>query len=577
MSIGSRILARLWRLPAPATRDIVEDHDIRVPMSDGIELLADRYHLRGGERLPVILIRSPYGRGDEFRDLALVFAERGFQVLLQSCRGTAGSGASLHPMFQEEQDGADTIDWLSRQSWYCGRLALLGNSYLGNAAWAAVHARGQQIAAMALCATLSDARAETYAFEGFTLEGCLVWTLQLTQPQITGTIPLLLRGWWPQKQDQASELSALDVLPLKDTDRSALGRHVSWWQDWISHAEPGDPFWKSIDFSEVAAAAPPSAMICAWHDIFLPWQIKDYAAMQAAGCAASLTIGPWVHSDVDAWRESVRQALSLFRAQLFDSPASLVDHSASPLDHPGPRRAPVRLYVMGAEEWREYDAWPPPGFAPVALYLSARGGLSTQPPGPSEPDGYVYDPADPTPAVHGPRLIAVRPSGDMAQLESRSDVLLFTSDPLAASLEIVGPVSAELFFRSSLEHTDFFLVLCDVAPNSRCTNVCDGYIRVRPRRPDPSNDGSRRVHIEFWPTAYRYRQAHRIRLIVASGAHPRYARNLGSGEPLADAVTLRVAHQQIFHDPHHPSRILLPVGRSGFAFALPSAPSDALS
>lgn len=545
MSVGSRILARLWRLPAPYTRDIVEHRDIRVLMSDGVGLLTDRYHPEGGENLPVLLIRSPYGRDHQFRDLALILAERGFQVLLQSCRGTGGSGGSPRPLFQEEQDGATTIDWLCHQSWYCGKLALLGTSYLGNAAWAAMHAAGPQIAAMALHATLSDACAETYAFGGFTLEGCLEWTLQLTQPQVTDTVRLLLRGRLAQKQDLPHGLPALDSLPLRDTDQAAVGHHVPWWQDWVKHAEPDDPFWKAVDFARDVVLAPPTAMIGGWHDIFLPWQIKDYAAMQAASRPVTLTIGPWTHSALEAWGESVRQALSLFRAQL-------LDQAASPC-------APVRLYVMGAEEWREYDSWPPPGLIPVAFYLSAGGCLSTKQPGPSAPDCYVYDPADPTPAVHGPRFSGVRPLGDMARLERRSDILLFTAEPLAASLEVIGPVSAELFFRSSLEHTDFFLVLCDVDPAGRCTNVCDGYVRVRPHKPSPSNDGTRHIHIEFWPTAYRYRQGHRIRVIVASGAHPRYARNLGSGEPLADAVTFHIAHQQIFHDPQHPSRILLPV------------------
>lgn len=272
--------------------------------------------------------------------------------------------------------------------------------------------------------------------------------------------------------------------------------------------------------------------------------------MQAASRPVSLTIGPWVHAAIEAWGEGVRQALPLFRERLLDQP-------------PSPR-APVRLYIMGPfsseEEWCEYEAWPPPGLSPVAFYLTAGGGLSTaQPDRPCEPGCYDYDPADPTPAVHGPRLGGVRPTGDMARLEGRSDVLLFTGEPLAASLEVIGPVSAELFFRSSLEHTDFFLVLCDVAPDGRSTNVCDGYIRIRPHRPGPSSDGITNTNIEFWPTAYRYSLGHRMRIIVASGAHPRYARNLGSDEPLADAVTFHVAHQQVFHDPDHPSRIMLPI------------------
>jgi predicted acyl esterase len=220
MSVGSRILARIWHLPPPDTRDIVQSRGIRIAMSDGVDLLADRYYPRGGERLPVVLIRSPYGRDHQFRDLALILAERGFQVLLQSCRGTGGSGGILNPIFHEEQDGADTVGWLSRQPWHSGRIALLGTSYLGNAAWAVV-ASGPQIAAMVLHATLSDARAETYAFGGFTLEGCLIWTLQLTQPELGGTVPLLLEVKLAQRQDAIPALPALDLLPLRDVDQSA--------------------------------------------------------------------------------------------------------------------------------------------------------------------------------------------------------------------------------------------------------------------------------------------------------------------------------------------------------------------
>ncbi len=565
MSIGSRMLARLWHLPEANPGDIVEHHDIRVSMSDGIDLLTDRYHPGAGENLPVILIRSPYGRGMQFRDLALIFAARGFQVLVQGCRGTDGCGGSLHPMFQEQQDGADTIAWLNRQPWYCGKLGLLGTSYLGNAAWAVVHSAGDKVSAMVLHATLSDASAETYAFEGFTLEGCLVWTLELTEPQFTATVPALLRHWLYPDPYKPPMLPAFERLPLRDADRLAIGRSVPWWQDWVDHAEPGDPFWKPLNFIGGAAAAPPTAMIGGWYDVFLPWQIQDYQAMQAAGRSASLTIGPWAHTSLEAWGESVRQALVLFGLQLLNRPAP-------------PLTPAVRLYVMGAEEWRSYHSWPPPDVDPTAFYLSANGVLSTTEPDPGEPSRYTYDPADPTPAVHGPRLGGVRATGAMTQLESRSDVLLFTTEPLAGSLEVIGPVSANLFFRSSLEHTDFFLVLCDVARDGRSTNVCDGYIRLRPQRPGVLADGTRQVHIEFWPTAYRYREGHRLRVIVSSGAHPRYARNLGAGEPLGDAVTFHRAHQQILHDPRHPSRILLPIARAyrrhGSADDSVSAPSE---
>jgi putative CocE/NonD family hydrolase len=549
MNIRSRIIGRRWRLPPPVSRDIVEHLALPIPMRDGVELLTDRYHPRGGEQLPVILIRSPYGRGGQIQSVAIILAERGFQILLQSCRGTGGSGGVLHPSFNEERDGADTIDWIGRQPWYCGKLALMGTSYLGNAAWAAAHAAGSKIAAMALHATLSDARAETYAFDGFTLEGCLTWTYELTrqtlQPQRPSALGFLLGRRPRSRLSEPALQRALETWPLRDADQIAVGQRVSWWQEWIDHAEPGDPFWKPIDYSGVAATAPPTALISGWHDIFLPWQVKDFEAMQAAGREVSLTIGPWTHSAPAAVRESVRQALFLFRAQLLNQPA--------------PPRSPVRLYVLGADEWREYAAWPPPGTNPVTYYLSPGGVLSTAPPPSSDPTRYDYDPSYPTPAVLGPRLQSETALGDMAELERRTDVLLFTTAPLAADLDAVGPVSADLFFRSSLEHTDFFLCLCDVDPQGRSTNVCDGYIRVRPNRPAPLSDGTRLVKIDFWPTAYRFRKAHRMRVIVASGAHPRYARNPGSGETLGDATTLTVAHQQILHDPDHPSRLTLPL------------------
>ena len=545
MSIASRIIAHIWNLPPPVSRNIVEQRGARIPMRDGVDLLMDRYHPAGGDNLPVVLIRSPYGRSGLFHDVAVILAERGFLVLLQSCRGTGGSGGDLHPSFHEERDGCDTIDWIGRQPWFCGKLALMGSSYLGNAAWAAAHGAGSKIAAMAVEMTLSDSRAETYAFEGFTLEACLIWTRTLTQPENSSLLRRLVETIWPRDFDSESIERAFLSLPLRDADQVAVGRRLSWWQDWVEHAEPDEPFWTPIDFSAAAASAPPTVTIGGWHDVFLPWQINDFERAKAAGREAWLTIGPWMHSALAAVGETVRQALPLFQTYLLDAP-------------PQPR-SPVRLFVIGAGEWREYGSWPPPGVTPAAYYLSAGGALSTITPPSGEPSRYDYDPSDPTPSVNGPTLRTSPAVGDMAKLECRPDVLLFTAEPLKANVDIVGPVWAELFFRSSLEHTDFFLCLCDVDTKSRSTNVCDGYIRIRPNRPQPLDDETCRVRIELWPTAYRYRKGHRIRVIVASGAHPRYARNLGSGESLADAVTLEVAHQQVFHDPAHPSRIVLPV------------------
>jgi putative CocE/NonD family hydrolase len=289
---------------------------------------------------------------------------------------------------------------------------------------------------------------------------------------------------------------------------------------------------------------PPSVMIAGWYDIFLPFQLRDFAAAQQAGRDVRITIGPWTHAAVPGIAESLRQSIGLFQ-ETFG------------ITSPTPVKPRVRLFLTGANEWREYAEWPPPDAAPRTLYLQPSGGLSADAPAAESESAFDYDPAHPTPAFYGATLEGRKGSGDMAELERRSDVLVFTTEPVASDMDAIGPVSAEIFLCSNTAHTDLYLCLCDVTPEGRSSNVCDGYRRLRP-------DGSarcdaRQVAIEFWPTAHRFERGHRIRVIVASGAHPRYSRNPGSGEPLGDATSMVVAHQRILHGPEHPSAITLAV------------------
>ena len=208
---------------------------------------------------------------------------------------------------------------------------------------------------------------------------------------------------------------------------------------------------------------------------------------------------------------------------------------------------------MGGGGWRSLPEWPPPGAAVQRWHLHAGGTLATSAPAEGAPGRYTYDPADPTPAVGGPGSLHAGPRDNRA-LESRPDVLTYTSAPLTRPLVIAGPVTAELFTGSSRPHTDFFARLCDVDPGGPSVNVSDGILRL-----DAATEAPQRVRVELWPVAHQFRAGHRIRLQVSSGAHPRYARNPGSGEPLATATTLHAARQSVHHDPAHPSAILLPV------------------
>jgi uncharacterized protein len=224
----------------------------------------------------------------------------------------------------------------------------------------------------------------------------------------------------------------------------------------------------------------------------------------------------------------------------------------------------VRVYVTGAEEWHYDPDFPPPNTRLDRMHLHEGERLAPESPGPSQPDRYRYDPADPTPPVCGPLLAApglnVKAGpDDNHKLVVRPEVLLYTSDALVRDLEVIGTVAAEVLVRSSLGHTDFFARLCDVHPSARSVNVCDAILGAAPRLPGPEADGTLRLRIELSPMAHRFKRNHQLRLQVSSGAHPRYARNTGSGEPLAIATRLVPADQEVFHDPEHPSSVILTV------------------
>jgi putative CocE/NonD family hydrolase len=330
------------------------------------------------------------------------------------------------------------------------------------------------------------------------------------------------------------------------------GRTHGFWQEWVEHDRPGDEWWSPGDNSDVSAVKAPIHLISGWYDFACLPLIRDYEALRKAGQAPYLTIGPWTHFASEAAFLYVREGLIWLRAHMLG-------------DRRGLREAPVRIFVMGAaNEWREYPAWPPATMVQQRWYLQPGRGFAATLPAASEPDHYRYDPADPTPSLGGTVTSGVgKPVFDNRALESRPDVLTYTSDALDEPMELIGPVSAELYVGSSVEHTDFFVRVCDVDPAGRSLNVCDGLQRLFPGRPAPQPDGTIKVTISLWPTAYRFARGHRLRIQVSSGAFPRWNRNLGTGESLATATKMRVAEQRVFHDPAHPSAVILPVVGQG--------------
>ncbi|HET9897029.1 MAG TPA: CocE/NonD family hydrolase [Streptosporangiaceae bacterium] len=542
MSLISRFVGKMMDLPAPESRAIKVQRDLQVPMDDGVVLLADRYIPASGHG-PLVLVRSPYGRKNLFGTLfGTLFAERGLQALVQSCRGTFGSEGELDA-FAEREDGLATVAWMRKQDWYPGEFATAGPSYLGFAQWAIASEAGPELKAMAALVTSSDPYMSLFEGGSFSLQTCLTWINIMAHQE---------RRFALIRQGRANRrLRPLyGDLPLGDLDTRATGRKVRDWQDWLACPSGDEPYWARRRFADGRARVGASvSLVGGWYDIFLPGQLRDYAALRAAGHEPFLLIGPWQHTDADGMGASVKESVAWLRARMLDDASET-------------RTAPVRIYVGGLGEWRELPSWPPQA-RQERWHLRSGGELGPHAPVATGPDSYTYDPADPTPSVGGPVLSAsprrsqIPP--DNRELEARPDVLTYTSVPLDRELEVIGQVSAELFVRSSLEHTDFFARLCDVDPAGRSTGVCDALRRLAPGSPAAGPDGTIRVRIDLWPTAHVFKAGHRVRLQVSSGAHPRYARNPGSGEPLGTATTLVSARQQVFHDPEHPSALILPV------------------
>ncbi|WP_205718610.1 CocE/NonD family hydrolase [Actinomadura sp. WMMA1423] len=535
--------------------------DLPVAMPDGVTLLADRYVPVGVKNPPTILVRTPYGRrGPAALANGLVFVPFGFQLVVQSARGTSGSGGEFDPLGSERADGLATVEWLKRQPWFHGSFATFGPSYLGYAAWAIAAEAGPELKAMSLQITASTFRDAAYVGGSFALESTLTWTdLTHRQQRRLGmlTAPLMSR--------RRVQRAARSGRPLPELDVLAGGEPMRFYQDLLEGHGAANGYWDSRDFSgTVGQVAAPATLLGGWYDVFLPWMIKDYLALRAAGRTPYLTIGPWWHTDARHGLPAIRESLAWFRAHLQGDPSGL-------------RRDPVRVYVTGAREWRHYRDWPPPGMRQTRWHLHAGGGLGEDGPREARPSKYRFDPARPTPALGGPTLLGSSRPVDNRPLERRPDVLVFTSPPLADDLDVIGPVGADLFVRSDREHTDFVVRLCDVSPDGTSRNVCEGGLRLPAASAVPvGTDGVLRLVVDLWPAGHRFQRGHSVRVHVTSGAHPKVAVNPGTGEPIATAATRMVtARQEVFHDPGRPSAIILPVAERSPEAAAPAPDEEA--
>jgi uncharacterized protein len=544
---------RSWRLP-PKRNNVTVERAMPVPMRDGVILLADHYAPTEEAPRPTVLMRSPYGRGWQFAMMARPFAERGYHVLLQSVRGTFGSGGTFMPGSWEAADGQDTVGWLRTQDWFSGKLATVGASYLAFAAWALMTDPPPELTAMAVHISPHDLAGAGFTNGTFQMFNLLMWSDLMARQEQVGA----LQGAWRMYRTDKRLAPVLQRLPVTRT-AEILEPGAPWYAEWLQHPDPADAYWDGYRAaSALDRVRVPTLLISGFHDFFVDQTMQQYRTLRDRGVPVGLTIGPWSHMAFNMGL-ATRETLAWLDA--------FADGNEGGTANRSPRPQPVRAWTSGSGQWRELPDWPPATARPATWYLRPRGVLADAA-GDSAAiaTSFRYDPADPTPSVGG-RIMSMTAAGsrDNTALERRADVLTFSTAPLTEPLEAAGVPVVRLHVSSDNGHFDVFARLCDVDERGISRNLTDQIVRLTPDRLTPGKVSE--VTLRLTDVSHVFLAGHRIRLQVSGGAHPRFARNLGAGEHPATSTTLVPTTVHVVHNSEHPSALSLPV--------LPSPPPAA--
>ncbi len=573
----------------------MSEQPLMVPMRDGVCLRTEVFLPEGDGPFPTLVNRYPYSPVDGvWAMLGRVMAMHGYATVVQHVRGRYGSEGDFNPQFIDVDDGYDTVEWAAAQPWSNGRVGMYGVSYSGMSQWAAAAARPPHLLALApLSSPWDRLHGGWYWSPGVMALGlALHWSTGMTvwEAERRG-LPHVLPAM-AEAERRIGEAGFADVVardtavaltletvepllrrwPLRDLPELEL---APWFREMCDHPEPTDLANRQLDASLLAHDLDlPVFHLTGWYDFFLGGSLSSYAGMSRFAPSAQtraaqrLTIGPWNHSarvprpDADP---AVEMLLDLAPdSSLMRFLALHVKGEQNGAEHD----PPVRVYVMGANRWRTADAWPLPGtvFTPWYLHsdgaantMSGNGSLSVVAPGDEPADTFVYDPSNPVP---GPMALgdALNDPVDRNEVGKRNDVLVYTTPPLDTDVEIVGPITLELFAASSVSATSFAAKLIDVFPDGTAVPLTQGVVLTSPAGHTPPTPGSvLRLELDLWATGNLFAAGHRIRLDVSSSEYPTFELCPNTGGRITHDSNAVSATQRVFHDSLHPSRLVLPV------------------
>jgi putative CocE/NonD family hydrolase len=591
--LGAIAVSMLFSLSAHAQTpkgpcNVTKQVDVAAKMRDGVTLLADVYRPTEPGSYPVILMRLPY---DKTTAQTYVYAPPEFYasqcyiVAIQDVRGQYASQGTFYAFRNEMNDGYDSVEWAAALPDSSGKVGMYGFSYVGATQWLAAVMQPPHLAAIVPAMTSSD------YYDGWSYEGG-AWSLAFEESWPVFTIAMVSarrtgdQATVARIADAASKISqTYNRLPLNDYPWLSPGvpAVAGYFYDWLAH-DTWDDYWQQWSIRKrYGRVQVPVLNYGGWYDVFLNGTTENFAGMRGGGgsdvarSAARLVIGPYIHfpwtsklNGIDFGPEAANPIDGLQLAWF--------DHWLKGKDNGADRAPAVRVFVMGANRWREATDWPIPGTRFTKYYLRSLGEANTQfgngrldadAPAADEPaDHYRYDPADPVPSRGGhscctPDVAPVGPF-DQAEIEQRADVLVYSTPVLQQPVEVTGPISVTLFATSSAVDTDWTAKLVDVYPDGRAINLNNSIIRARYRdsleHTSPITPGQTYKYVfNIWPTSNVFLPGHKIRLEISSSNFPHYDRNPNTGHPFGVDAATQPADQTIHHDAQHASFVMLPV------------------
>ena len=571
---------------AAETYPVKVERDIAIKMRDGVTLRGDIFRPGVEGKFPVLLQRTPYRRAVAWGyniDFAQRAASRGYVVFLQDVRGRYTSDGDWYPFLHETEDGYDTIEWIASQPYSNGKVGMFGGSYVGATQLLAAIGHPPHLAGICPIVTASNYH-DGWTYQGGAFEQWFnqSWTTGLAQDTILHQIERVPR---PPEDVNVLPLTAYPILtpnPASAIDASS-STVAPYYLDWLAHPSYDD-YWKRWSIEEhYADINVPALHIAAWYDIFLGGSLRNYIGLKARAATEEARKGQRLlvviggHSGDGRKIGAVDFGPEAEKPDLDEVTLRWYDFLFKGIQNEFATGKPVKIFVMGTDQWREEGDWPLARAKSTKYFLHSQGhansshgegSLSTSAPATEPSDKFAYDPAKPVPTVGGPLCcdpdhLAPGPR-DQRQLEDRDDVLVYSTPPLEHDLEVTGPVRLEFFASSSAVDTDFTAKLADVSPDGTTINLTEGILRARYRdsqlTPTLLTPGQiYALSIDLWATSNVFRAGHRLRLEISSSNFPRFDRNLNTGELAANSSKWKIATNTVLHDKAHPSALILPV------------------